>query len=260
MNWYRRAKLNKIASLSLNIEGYGRDYTFDDINYIGYTLNRKLFESWMDKLDNNYFTEFTTSVPGDMVVTADGLNVGDKTGVINFYTEAIQKHKIPVFVGKIVDFLSSNGVKVGKISYEKSGMFNSDVVRIPVLDNPKAEQIQDKPPEINMANDNAFFIFNNILKYNRDLWKDNLFDIRELKKRVEYYEGEKVLEEGELANEPIKAIRPESLHEFFSDYDSLSGSKARSRYDQNDVRDALRRIRELCDWAISKGYKNIYLS
>ena len=66
-----------------------------------------------------------------------------------------------------------------------------------------------KLSKINMANNNAHFIFNKILGYNRDLWDNNSFNPIELKKRIEYYEGETKLPEGDYAGQGAIQISPE---------------------------------------------------
>ena len=256
MKIYKIAKLNKIASLTLHVSDYNRDTSFDNIHNLSWKLKHELWYTWMDKNDQNYASEFCISPPIQDILTMDGFNVDSPTGTINFYIEGIQPTKLQPFINNIINFLKDNNVKVGNIKEEQSRMFKSKVIRIPILSNPKAEKIEDRAPEVNMSNNNAFFIFNTILGYKRDLWDDGAFDPKELKTRIEYYEGETHLQEGNYAGQPYIEVSPQdALNE-----DMLSGKNAISNYDENKVRTQLNLIKEVCNWAITHGYKQLYAS
>lgn len=279
-NWYKLSKINKKASLTLYIKDFNSNNEFKDILSIAYKLNSLLFDVWMDKDDKDYFSEFNVSVPTSDIITIDGnSDAFDTTGVINFYTSGINPSRVSAIINKILEFLTQSNIKVGKLKEEKSGLFDSQVVRIPVLNNPKGQEelARDKPPEINMANNNAFFIFNTILKYDRDLWDDGSFDANELLKRITYFEGEEKLQEGQYAGQSAIITKMPSIDkqeqgqdqdqdndqwkkEGPSFEDMLNGKNAISNYDEATIRSKLEGLKKVCEWAIKNGYQELYVA
>jgi len=256
MNWYKKSKLNKQTSLSFNVEE--PQGTFRTLFNITSELNRLLWNMWTDKLDHGYYKEFGT-VPGSETITIDGTDVDSPTGTINFYVDGINPEKVSLFLNNILNFLQQNRIQTGEIYKDTSKMYSVPVIRIPVISNPYTTK--DFPPEITLANNNAFFLFNNILKYNKDLWEDNVFDPIELKKRIEYFEGETQLEEG--AFDDTKFYNGKTLEEYLNSdelKEFLSGRKAISNYNENEVRNKLKIIKDYCVWAINHGYKTIFLA
>lgn len=273
-NWYKLSKINKKASLTLYIKDFNFQDDFSNILSLSQKLSNLLFDVWMDNEDKGYFREFNVSVPSSYTITIDGSSDAfDTTGIINFYTSGINPSKVQPTITKILEFLSQNNIKVGTVKEEKSKMFDSQVIRIPILSNPKGEEElkRDKPPEIQMANNNAFFIFNTILKYNRDLWEDSHFDANELLQRIKYFEGEEKLQEGQYAGQSAIITKMPSNQEQEADIDQwkkeepsfgdmLSGKNAISNYDEQTVRSKLDGLKKVCEWAIKNGYKELYVA
>jgi hypothetical protein len=81
-----------------------------------------------------------------------------------------------------------------------------------------------------------------------------MFNVNELKKRIEYFEGEKTLPEGEFAGQGAIMLNPSDLQ----DASFVSGKGGMSTYDQEKVRSQLSRIKELCNWAIQHGFTEVY--
>jgi len=205
----------------------------------------------MDKFDNAYWSEMH-EVPKDSIITMDGTNTESKTGIINFYTEGIKPERLNFFLGKIFEFLFENGIHYGHINQNESKMFKVPVIRIPILNSltPK-----NRPPQLNMANDNAAFIFKTILKYDIDMWTHDGFDPQELKKRIEYFQGETQFNTGEHAGKPFVKIDFNELKDM-----NLSGEPTRSTYDEYDIRQKLNTLKQICDWAINNNSNKIYLA
>jgi len=277
LNWYKLSKINKKASLTLYIKDFEFQDDFSNILSLSQKLSSLLFNVWMDDEDKGYFREFNVSVPSSYTITVDGSSDAfDTTGIISFYTSGINPSKVQSIITKMLEFLSQNDIKIGTVKEEKSKMFDSQVIRIPILSNPKgeAELERDKPPEIQMANNNAFFIFNTILKYNRDLWEDSHFDANELLQRIKYFEGEEKLQEGQYAGQsaiitkmPLNKGQGQEANtdqwkneEGPAFGDMMSGKNAISNYDEQKVRSKLDGLKKVCEWAIKNGYKELYVA
>lgn len=261
MNWYKLSKVIKLSSISLYIKGYERDDRFNNLLNLSYYLNGEIWSKYLgDNLSRNYFREFP-SVSADMVITPDGDDYSKVVGIINFYIGGIIPSKVKPILYMIIGYLESNEVKVGKVVEEKSNMYEGNVIRIPVIENSKGVKGlgSDSPPDINMSNGNAFFIFNKVLGYNRDLWDDGVFGVSELKRRIGYYRGEDRLPEGG-ENQEAKLMDSEGLEEFLGNVDDLSGRSGKSSYSEEDIRRRLGEIEGVCDWAIMNGYGEIYLA
>lgn len=252
MKIYRLSKLNKLSSLTLYISEH-KQTGLNTIYEVSCALTTLLFNS-MDKFDKNYHTEFR-KVPEYDTITIDGFKTDASSGVLNFYIEGINPASLDKYIGIILEYLKSKRIKVGQLKKNQSQMWDVPVVRIPI--EISKDQMEMRPPEINMSNNNAFFIFNNVLKVNKNLWEEGNFSAKDLKRRIEYFEGETRLPEGEYAGQPYIKM---DFNEAFGDPSALSGEKAMSNYDEEKVRAVLGRMKEFCDWAITNGYDDIYLA
>lgn len=241
----------KTATMSLHVVGLNRDSSFDTIMDIANALNNLLFGKLMDKTDKAYWDEFH-SVGMQDTITIDGTNPDTKIGTINFYLDGIKQDRFRFFINSIYDYLNQNGIKTETFRLETSNMYNVAVARIPIVENKRGETA-DKPLEVQMANTNAHFIFKNVLGYTQDLWDDGTFDANELLKRINYYEGETKLPEG---NQNQSA---EISFEDMQNEDIMSGRAANSRYNEAQVRERLAQIKKFCEWAISHGHTKLWL-
>jgi hypothetical protein len=256
MRIYKISKLEKKATLSFYVSGYTEDM-MGTLFGIGYQLNSKLYE-WMDNREISYLKEFGVLVPRSETITMDGVSgMDDPTGTINFYVDGIKEETYIRILGLIKKYLRENGIEIGKVRKERSYMFDSEVLRIPIIKNQSFEA--DRPPEISLANNNMFFIFRDVLGIDKDLWKDNTFDAKELLDRINYFEGETRLPEGAHAGKPFIKMSPKDLTNP-ENLDFLSGRQGASNYDESKVREILSMIKELCQWALDHGYKTLYLS
>ena len=255
MKIYRTTKLNKESSITLYVKEHSRDSSNDTIHSLAWSLMTKLFHEWMTKQDLNYWQEFHEMSGNDML-TIDGFDVDSPTGIINFYLDgSIPEERIPYFLDKVREYLDNAGIKYGEFRREQSGAYAFKVIRIPILINPHGEiGLQEEPPEITLANNNAYFIFRDVLGIKEDLWGLEI-SADDLKRRIEYFEGEERLPEGSDAGKSSNISFDDLMNEEF-----MSGRAGRSRYTEPKIRSLLDKIKYLCDWTISRGYKTIYLS
>ena len=173
------------------------------------------------------------------------------------HSTSIVAYIIHIFKENIYkEYLNENNIIYGDFVKDKSNLYGIDVIRIPIIKNNNSKK--DFPPEINLSNNNAFFIFRDVLKIDMDLWEDGVFNARDLIRRIKYFEGETSLPEGDYAGQNAIVLNPEDNS--LEDADFLSGRKAISNYDEAKVRLVLDRIKEFCNWAINNDYETIYLA
>lgn len=244
-------KIYKLSSLTLTVSVGDREEPISSISDIANVLNDNLFSRWMSKDDYAYYSEYHV-VPQYDTITIDGFDSGKKSGIINFYVEGIRNERVNFFTSSIKMFLKSRNIDFGDFKNDVSNMYNVPVIRIPVSFNHSGVE---STPSLNMSNNNAFFIFNKVLGMNIDLWDVDSLNPIDLKNRIEYFEGEHNLPEGDLKDPLIE----EGL-DILEDRDFLSGKSALSNYDENKVREQLSKIKSICEWAIKNGYKDLVIS
>lgn len=269
MNWYKSAKIFKKASITLYVVDADKNADqFANIHDIGWQACIYAYnEIAKDKNDLAYFKEHN-SVDEDSFVTMDGFGVNNTKGIINFYTSGIKEDRKQYYVNKILQFLDHNYIEASLVKLnDRSNMFNSTVARIKVAKRRHPSKTS-KSPDINSSNENAFFIFNNVLGYNVDLWEFPEFDPKELKRRCIYYLDEKTYK-GTKEKYQITQIgkdpnldkfqdsyqKPQSNQEFFES--DLSGRSANTSYTDEMVKDLLYRIIALCNWAIENKHDKL---
>lgn len=267
-NWYRKAcRLFKKASMTLYIEDF--PYTNDLTKlgnltyeatrilypYIKEFLNDQQFKSWSDKTHTEWFTP-------------DGDDYFKNTGIINLYLPTLSQEQIDLVTQTAKNILQKLNVEVSKTKQDISSAYGFNTVRFLINKNNNKAPIA--PPEISLANTNAYHIFRDILGYQEDLWDAGSFDLEELKKRIIYFLGEtqykendpqKVKEFGQdilvgLMGKPIEGEEWKSNNIG----DMLSGRSGVSSYTQDQTRTRLNQILEFCNWALSKGFKKAYVT
>ncbi len=251
-------KIYRMASLSFYVKGRDIEQELDTIYNVAVALNAQLHNEWWQKYDHAYYLEMHT-VPPSETITIDGFDVDATSGTINFYVEGIKDEQRSYYLNKIKWFLKSENIKYGELKLEQSRMYDVPVVRIPISINQNEHEASDKLPQLNISNNNAFFIFNKVLKFDVDLWEEYEFNAKDMKRRIEYFEGEEQLPEG-----PMSGNEMMSMDDLFSgdqkSQDMLSGRAAMSNYDEQKVREVLSRIKAFCEWAIENGYDTIYVA
>ncbi len=87
---------------------------------------------------------------------------GGGTGVINFYISGLMAGTKEQVLDNVLGYLTKLGIKYDSPKVEQSGVYKSQVIRIPIVQNSNKEE---RPPEINLSNVNAYQIFHNVLQY-----------------------------------------------------------------------------------------------
>ena len=253
MKIYRLTSLRKMSTVNFYVKGLEINKTLDSVYNISVKLNSLLHGRWMDANDRAYFSEFN-NVPKSDTITIDGYDVDSPTGTINFYIEGIKPERVDIYLQKISMYFDTNGIKYGEFRREQSRMYDVPVIRIPIIGNQVGKDAlkDDRPPEINLSNNNAIFIFRDVLGFDNDSWENNLLNAQDLKNRIEYFEGETNLPEGSHAGQGAINM---SLEEALG-----SLQTGMSSYDETKVREVLGRIKAFCDWVMKHGYNEIYIA
>lgn len=242
----------------------------------------------------NYFNKNKIGPVYDML-TPDGSywsGPSKGTGVINFYISGFARNNIKEILNDVVKQIlrgvvnecNKLKVKVGKFTLENSGVYKSQVIRIPIVKNNVSPT--QGPPKLNMANDNMIHILKNILQIDSDDDSGSLFNIKtdELIDSILSLEGDKtwigqnirkptdtkldVKEPPFPGDEWKQETEPE---EELSDTDHpndaiskrLGGGGARMigmGFDADAIRKNLNKIMEIAMWAKKHGYPEIYVA
>jgi len=261
-------KLLKIASMNVYVQDFQYPTDLDTINDIARDAERKLpFKNLTDEEKTNFNSQRTPEI-----VTPDGLEIDSTSGVINFYTAGLTPVRIEEFLDSILSSLKQAGAEnIGEVKREKSKAFKSDVIRIPVGSITKKEVI--KPPELNMANDNALHIFQGVLKYQFGEGFLGDIDVNDLIKRIDYYLGEKQLPETPNRGLEQKLIPwQEGEDDEYQKVNTIMGPMKKfdpanegapsltmyhGGYDDPQVRQRLQQIKNIAQWALKNGYPKI---
>jgi len=267
-HWYKKAKLKKRASMTLHVENFPYQ---DDLSTLGSLTNKAQQMMWpfmSEFLDDETLKVWKSKVSTEWF-TPDGNDYFNKNGIINLYLPNIPEESFALIIQTAKQILEKLNLEISNVKSDKSKMYDADVIRFGVSENKNEKPVE--PPTINLANTNAYHIFRDTLGYQKDLWDDGSFDIKELKGRITYYLGEasypeKTPEEIENANVSIQqglfGGQPLKGDEWKQPdiRDMLSGRGGISQYSQEDTKERLEQILNFCNWALDKGYDKAYLA
>src|SRR5581483_2583425 len=132
----------------------------------------------ISSLSNELYTQISKVFPlrpqyNPRVIEMDGLDVDSTSGVINVYHVQDNMDKI---VKAVIYYMGELGAKPGKPHEDMSNMYKIPVTRIPVTITPVKEPLQ----ELNIANEMAIIIFQDILNYRSQNWNMATLDAKEL--------------------------------------------------------------------------------
>jgi hypothetical protein len=153
-------------SMNVMVKGVAYDRNMGDLNDVCNAILDKVLSPILHKLPPDqqaYFQKngvgfYETIVPDGSYFSGDG----GGTGVINFYISGLMSGMKDEVLDNVLGFLTKLGIKYDSPKVEQSGVYKSQVVRIPVTQNPNGGE---RPPEINLSNVNAYQIFHNVLQY-----------------------------------------------------------------------------------------------
>lgn len=204
------------------------------------------------------------------IFTPDGPYYDQPTGIMNFYISGLTRQALTGLLKVIFGKLKQLGMSWGKIKREKSGVYDSEVIRIPIDKNPHAGQYRG-PIELNMSNRNAYHIFKNILQYEPDDVHASSFSFKakELMERIETLAHD----EGWIDKHAIKPTDsdwPEAEYDK-QDFDNpndaivqqIGGALGGARMisgglSGKDIRKRLRTIWKIAKWAVDNGFEELY--
>lgn len=173
-------------------------------------------------------------------ISPDGSFYTDGTQVLNVYTAGWSPQSIQKMIQGIKYYLDEMKVKYGQFKNEKSQMFKTDVIRIPIL---QFRKTQNPPPEMHLSNATARMIFQDILGINDD-GDGSSYEISaaDLLMKIGTAQSTAFLhtQEPEVSQEPGHAMM-------------ISGGM-----DEEGLKHRLNILEKIAQWAISNGYTTIY--
>lgn len=141
-------------SMSVYVDGHDHQNDINDLDDIANQIKKKvLYPAW-DKLtpEDQENVKKGGSAQHSMI-TPDGDYYGDGKLLINFYSAGWPEQMLPNIINGIKYFLDEMKVKYGPFETNQSGMYNSPVVRIPIL---QFNATENSPPLLNLSNVNAY--------------------------------------------------------------------------------------------------------
>lgn len=199
--------------------------------------------------------------------TPDGSYYDEPKGIMNLYTTGLTKQALVGVMQVIFKRLKELGITWGKVKTEQSGTYKSQVIRIPILNNPQAGTYAG-PPEVNLANANAYQIFHNVLQY--EGVHDFSMDATELMQRIDSLANDTGWIDKNKINPHDSGI-PDAEQDLNTDLENphmdivkqLGAGGARmigGGLSGDDIRYRLARIYGVAKWAVDHGFEKIYVS
>ena len=232
-----------IAEMSMNV--YVQDYddseNVRDLDDLANHLKRQILYPMWEKLtpEQQQAVEQGGSGQHSMIVPDGSYYSGGDT-VLSFYA-AGWPDPDRILQG-IKYHLDEKKVKYGPFQKEKSGMFDSEVYRIPILRSPSPG---DVPPQINMSNQTARVIFGDLLNFQRT--DNGFFNInpRDLLVKIDNLPDYSV---GIHQQDPRSSQR-------------LGGPMVHDGgVSDEQIQRHLAALRQIAQWAIKKGYNELYVA
>ena len=233
----------------------GADYdsrSYETILGLSFRFSDKILEPIFKKMsaeDKKYFEQNRNHE----IFTSDGDDHDEPVGTMNFYTAGLTPDAIKRIVEAIIYYAKEFNLKLGQIrGPEKSGMYKSQVIRIPIVKNYNVEKTKEHAPEINWSNDNAYLIFNRVLRlYDFDVGEHYSIAAIDLLQRVET-----VLKRAEQDDEYLyHHARPSSV-----DKQPDKATMIMTGLNPDDIVHRLIQLKKLCEYAIDKGHPNINIT
>lgn len=268
------------ASMDAYIGGYRQPMPLDTILDICRLL-------YSEGIDWKGFKDGEKAMRGMDQVSPDGdQDAFGPTGTINFYTQGLLPDTVSKALSKFRELAKAKGFAIGPYRQDPpTGA--ARVYRVPITKNDNDSSKQDIPPSINMANANAVFLMEKVLRCKRDPGGHG-YSMRaaDMLKRIDYFLGESTLptNDGQLqigtlekpgdgdewntekyVETPLGTMKmmdendQANMHPDMKNlWDTLKGiAKPYSGYNEADVREKLERLKQFAEWAVSHGYSEI---
>ena len=271
-----------IEGMDVFVGGFNYTRKLNDLDGIANHLLDIVLSPLMKNLPEDQLAYFKKNgVPFYDTITPDGSYYqqggGGSTGIINVYISGFTTTILQKLLKGIFSELRKMGVKWGTIKKENSGVYKSQVIRIPVVKN--MNDPDDRPPEIHLSNANAYHIFHNVLQYDGE----NGFSINaeELKQRIESLNHDKGwVDKLQRPTTTHKFKPPESGEEWKEEPEDeipsdeenphdalvnqigkgLGGTVISMGLSSDDIWTRLQVIYKIATWAIDHGFSKIEVS
>jgi len=242
--------IKTILSESYNISVTGADEEFPALETlldITFAIQYKALNP-LEKMTPEEKKIFNTWRVSD-ILTPDGEDVFKTTGTINFYIGGIPMRLVQEICKKITEQLDNIGIECGQFRKDKSGAYNSDVIRIPVIKNPN---IYQGPPEMNISQGNATMLLHDILGFGEKEDQYYSIPVDQLDNALKRWTD---LSDEQMMHALQKHTRPTTIDKGDNKATMIFGG-----VDHDQLFSYLRRLGDIVDWAKSHGYKHISAS
>jgi hypothetical protein len=232
------------TSLNESMNVYVQDYDFsndvaDTFELANWLQKNTVYKLWDDLTDEQQQTVQQKNMPSQIITTD-----GQDDNVLNFYTAGWPETLKQEIIKQVKALLDQKGIKYGPFKEEKSGMLDSNVVRMPIL---QMKATENAPPDINMANANAMLIFRDLLGFKGDEGGFSDIGAYELLTAVDRIKKNPHLMDIH-ARDPYQSQTPGGPQMYHGGLDKDSIAR---RLDQ---------IGQIAQWAISNGYQKLYVA
>ena len=217
-------------------------YTLGDISH---QMNYEIGYNFAVKYDEEIKKKIIDAIRGYSYITPDGDEYFNETGTINFYSHKFPEDLKAVVLSFLRYALMDRGIKMGKVRIERKGQ-KSEVIRIPIVSNSNKDT--NDAPQLNLSNENAVFIFKEILgyeykndfeEYNEvEIYVDELLNKINMAKSMLDYQGH-----------PEKSTRDMSTPKNI--YANING--------KDYIREKLDQLENIAKYAKEHGYDELYL-
>ena len=265
--------------MDVSIAGFKSGRRLDNLNDIGWHLLDTCIKPIFDTLPPDQLDYFKKNgVPYHDMMTPDGgyYTQGEgPTGTINFYISGFTSQALQEILRSIFTELRKLKIKWGHIRREQSGVYKSQVIRIPIVRNMNT---YEGPPEMHMSNANAYHIFHNLLQYEGE--HDFSMDAEELIQRINSLAHDKEWVTKNIRPTTITKPKPppETGDEWKAEEEpppaeddeenphakianqimgQLGGTHINMGLDEEGIWDRLHAIYKIAQWAVQHGYKRI---
>jgi hypothetical protein len=228
--------------MSIYVSGHEYHDDINDLDDLANQLKRKVLYPAFEKLSPEQQKDVQTGGSGQhQMLTPDGSYYSTREEVLNLYTAGWGK-MIPNLVKGIKYFMDELGVKYGEFKVEKSGMFGSEVIRIPILQWAKSK---NTPPLLNMANANAHLIFGELLGFPGEEGGYSDISPADLYRKIEELEKHQLDIHARDAYTAQHKSGPTMFHGGLS---------------SEDISSRLEQIKKIAKWALDNHYDQLYVA
>ncbi len=226
-------------SLTTHVGDFNYENNYDDISDVNEYLNKMVNKEIVNLVGNDKFNDYHNY---GYFVNYDGDTLPyDNQGTLNFYGHNMPDKLLYYLSQQCVKWLTKINIQSEISNIEQSNSRDESVVRINIKPMPET----NKPIEINMSNDNAQFIFCEILQYSKNEFKTNVYDnkgfnVDDLKKRVDFAQNNMDILNGR------DSINKKNIYD--------PGLK------KDEIMNRLNKLKELINYCLLNKNNTIYLS